>query len=67
MTTRAKSEMASAVLDDRSVAAIAAAYGCTWNTCQDAVAATADPVLATEPEPVTVGSGVGIATGALPS
>jgi transposase len=49
MTTRAKSEMASAVLDDdRSVAA---AYGCTWNTCHDAVAATADPVLDTEPEP----------------
>lgn len=55
MTTRAKAEMASAVLDDdRSVAAVAAAYGCTWNTCHDAVAATADPVLATEPEPVTV-------------
>ncbi len=55
MTTRAKSEMASAVLDDdRSVAAVAAAYGCTWNTCHDAVAATADPVLDTEPEPVTV-------------
>ena len=55
MTTRAKSEMASAVLDDdRSVAATAAAYGCTWNTCHDAVVATADPVLDTEPEPVTV-------------
>lgn len=55
MTTRAKSEMASAVLDDdRSVAAVAAAYGCTWNTCHDAVAATADPVLNSEPEPVTV-------------
>ncbi|SON63819.1 hypothetical protein MSIMFI_05350 [Mycobacterium simulans] len=55
MTTRAKSEMASAVLDDdRSVAAVAAAYGCTWNTCHDAVAASADPVLDTEPKPVTV-------------
>jgi hypothetical protein len=68
MTTRAKSEMASAVLgDDRSVAAVASAYGCTWNTCQDAVAAIADPVLGSEPEPVTAGSGVGIATGALSS
>jgi transposase len=55
MTTRAKSEMASAVLDDnRSVAAVAAAYGCTWNICHDAVVATADPVLDTEPKPVTV-------------
>jgi transposase len=55
MTTRAKAEMACAVLDDdRSVAAVAAAYGCTWNTCHDAVAATADPVLGTEPEPVRV-------------
>lgn len=55
MTTRAKAEMASAVLDDdRSVAAVAAAYGCTWNTCHDAVAAIADPVLDTQPEPVTV-------------
>ena len=54
MTTRAKSEMACAVLDDdQSVAAVAAAYGCTWNTCHDAVVATADPVLDTEPEPVT--------------
>ena len=25
-----------------------------WNTCHDAVEATADPVLAAEPEPVTV-------------
>lgn len=55
MTTRAKSEMAGAVLnDDRSVAAVADAYGCTWNTCHDAVTATADPVLASEPEPVRV-------------
>jgi transposase len=50
MTARAKSEMASAVLgDDWSVAAVAGAYGCTRNTCQDAIAAIADPVLATEP------------------
>ena len=55
MTTRAKSEMACAVLDNnQSVAAVAAAYGCTWKTCQDAVAATANPVLATESEPVRV-------------
>ena len=55
MTTRAKSEMACAVLDDnRPVAAVAAAYGCTWNTCHDALVATADPVLDTEPEPVRV-------------
>lgn len=55
MTMRAKWEMASAVLDDdRSVAAVATAYGCTWNTCHDAVVTTADPVLETEPEPVKV-------------
>jgi len=55
ITTGAKSEMASAVLDDdRSVAAVAAAYGCTWSICHDAVAATADPVLDTEAEPVAV-------------
>ena len=55
VTLRAKSEMAHSVLDDdRSVAAVATAYGCSWNTCHDAVAATADPVLAAEPEPVTV-------------
>lgn len=55
MTTQAKSEMACAVLDDnRSVAAVAAACGCTWNTCHDAVVATASRVLNTEPEPVTV-------------
>lgn len=34
--------------------AVAAAYGCTWNTCHEAVAATADPVLGAEPEPVRV-------------
>jgi transposase len=68
MTMRVKSEMASAVLgDDRSVAAVAGAYGCTRNTCQNAVATIADPLLATESEPVTIGLGVGIATGALPS
>jgi transposase len=55
LTTRAKTEMAHAVLDDlRPVAAVAAAYGCTWNTCHHAVKATADPVLNTEPEPMAV-------------
>lgn len=55
VTTRARSEMARAVLDDlRPVASVADAYGCTWNTCHRAVAATADPVLDTEPEPITV-------------
>jgi transposase len=55
MTVRAKSEMSYAVLDDdRSVKAVAAAYGCTWNTCHDAVIATADPVLAAEPGDVAV-------------
>jgi len=55
VTVRAKAEMGLAVLDDnRSVSAVAADYGCTWNTCHDAVAATADPVLDGEPEPVTV-------------
>ena len=55
VTLRAKTEMARAVLDDnRSVVAVAAAYGCTWNTCHDAVATTADAVLGKEPDPVTV-------------
>nr|WP_168141787.1 ISL3 family transposase [Mycolicibacterium frederiksbergense] len=55
VTVRAKAEMALAVLDDdRSVTAVAAAYGCSWNTCHDAVIATADPVLAGEPPPVRV-------------
>ena len=55
VTVRVKSEMALAVLDgNRSVAAVAGIYGCSWNTCHDAVKATADPVLAAEPEPVTV-------------
>ncbi|PND59014.1 hypothetical protein CRM90_02240 [Mycobacterium sp. ENV421] len=50
VTVRAKGEMASVVLDDhRSVKAVGAAYGCSWNTCHDAVVATADPVLAGEP------------------
>lgn len=40
--------------DDRSPAAAAATYGCTWNTCHDAAAATADPLYDIEPEPVTV-------------
>ena len=55
MTARAKTEMALAVLDDdRSVKAVAAAYGCTWNTCHRSVVVTADPVLDGEPEPVRV-------------
>jgi endonuclease YncB( thermonuclease family) len=50
---RAKSKMASAVLeDDRSAAAVAAASSCTSNTCHDAIVATSDPVLDIEPEPV---------------
>jgi len=55
VTTRAKAEMASAVLDDiRPVAAVSEAYGCTWNTCHAAVEATADPVLDSEPAPISV-------------
>ncbi|MGA9373586.1 MAG: ISL3 family transposase [Mycobacterium sp.] len=55
VTVRAKAEMALAVLDDdRSVKAVAAAYATTWNTCHDAVKATADPVLAGEPTRVSV-------------
>lgn len=55
VTVRAKREMALAVLDDdRSVKSVAAAYGTTWNICHEAVKATADPVLAAEPEAVTV-------------
>ena len=55
VTVRAKREMALAVLDDdRSVKAVGAAYGCTWNTCHDAVIAAADPALAAEPEGVSV-------------
>ena len=55
VTVRAKAEMALAVLDDdRSVKAVAAAYGTTWNICHEAVKATADPVLAAEPGDVTV-------------
>lgn len=55
VTTRAKREMALAVLDDdRSVKAVGAAYGCSWNTCHDAVIATADPVLAGQPPLVRV-------------
>lgn len=55
VTVRAKHEMALAVLDDdRSVQAVSGAYGCSWNTCHDTVIATADPVLAGEPQPVRV-------------
>lgn len=55
MTTRAKTEMAHAVLDDlRPVAGVATAFGCSWNTCHDAVKATADAVLDTAPPAVTV-------------
>jgi transposase len=55
ITLRAKTEMAHAVLDDdRSVVAVADAYGCTWNTCHAAVATTADAALDGEPEPITV-------------
>ena len=55
VTVWAKAEMALAVLDDdRSVKSVAAAYGTTWNICHDAVTATADPVLATEPDDVVV-------------
>ena len=55
VTARAQAEMGLAVLDDdRSVAAVAGAYGCCWNTCHDAVTATADAVLAAEPAAVSV-------------
>lgn len=55
MAVRAKAEMALAVLDyDRSVKAVRAAYGCSRNTCREAVKATANPVLAAEPQPVRV-------------
>ncbi|GFG85593.1 ISL3 family transposase [Mycolicibacter algericus DSM 45454] len=55
ITTRAKTEMARAVLDDlRPVTAVATAYGCSWNTCHDAVAVTADEVLDTAPPVVRV-------------
>jgi transposase len=55
VTVRAKAEMALAVLDDdRSVKSVAAAYGTTWNVCHEAVKATADPVLAAEPDHVVV-------------
>ena len=55
MSARAKGEMALAVLDDdRSVKAVAAAYGCSWNVCHRAVIAVAEPVLAVPPRPVRV-------------
>jgi hypothetical protein len=45
ITRRAKAEMARSVLDDdRSVKAVAAAYGCSWNTCHDTVIVTADAI-----------------------
>jgi transposase len=54
-TDRARAEMAAAVLDDnRTVSEVARSYRTSWNTCHDAVAATADPVLAVEPGPVAV-------------
>lgn len=47
--------MAATVLDAiRPVAAVAADYGCTWNTCHGAVEATADALLDSEPAPITV-------------
>lgn len=55
MSMRAKTEMAAAVLDgDRSVQAVATAYGCSWNTCHAAVVVAADAVLGAEPQPVVV-------------
>jgi hypothetical protein len=55
ITTRTKAEMAHAVLDDlRPVAGVAQAFGCSWNTCHDAVTTTADAVLDAEPDQVTV-------------
>ena len=55
VSARAKSEMALAVLDDdRSVQAVAAAYGCTWNICHAAVVTVAEPVLAVPLRPVRV-------------
>ena len=54
-TVRAKTEMATAVLDGwRSVAEVSVAYGTTWNTCHRAVVAMADPVLAQELTPIRV-------------
>jgi transposase len=55
ISERARHEMALAVLDDdRSVKAVAAEYGCSWNTCHAAVVVVADTVLAGEPGPVVV-------------
>jgi transposase len=52
---RAKASMATAVLDgDRSVAAVADAYGCGWHTVHDHVIAVADGALEAEPAPVAV-------------
>lgn len=78
LTTRAKAEMALAVLDDkRSVAAVAVAYGCSWNSCHDAVIATADradycaapnasPAPTRQRGPLRVGSAVTIVVIVLP-
>ncbi len=55
VTVGAKAEMALAVLDDdRSVKSVAAAYDTTWNVSHEALKATADPVLAAEPDEVAV-------------
>ena len=56
MTVRAKSRDGVGGARRRPVGQgrVAAAYGCSWNTCHDAVISTADPVLAAEPEPVAV-------------
>ena len=37
-----------------AIKSVAAAYGTTWNICHEAVKATADPVLAAEPDAVVV-------------
>lgn len=55
MTTRARTEMAHAVLDDlRPVAGVAAAFGCSWNTCHQAVKTIAAGVLDTAAPVVSV-------------
>lgn len=55
VTPRAKTMMATAVLDeDRSVVAVARQYRCSWHTVHDHVIAVADEVLATEPAAVAV-------------
>lgn len=55
ITARAKHALASAVLDqDRSVAAVAAEYGCGWASVHDQVEATADKALEAPAPPVAV-------------